>query len=216
MFNAQLKTEKCKLKFVFYVDNVGRKVYVSCDSNLHIHQTYKHSCYIYTRPTWLVQANGHLLSLKSCNRTENALRRLLSYPLFHRFIKIELKQLSQRSSCMVNVCYFLYWLTLNTFTRICCHTKSVTIIKNILILSLLLWACLSLGICCIVYLFKSQYHTFKLCDTFTLPICYHTRCLHWSVLTSSPNYQQQLYVYISFIFLKMYILLSWFSESNVK
>lgn len=98
MFNAQLKTEKCKLKFVFYVDNVGRKVYVSCDSNLHIHQTYKHSCYIYTRPTWLVQANGNLLSLKPCNRTENALRRLLSYPLFHRFIKIELKQLSQRSS----------------------------------------------------------------------------------------------------------------------
>lgn len=66
MFNAQLKTEKCKLKFVFYVDNVGRKVYVSCDSNPHIRQTYKHLCYNYARPICLVRANGSLLSLKYC------------------------------------------------------------------------------------------------------------------------------------------------------
>lgn len=60
-----LKKEKCKLKFVFYVGNVGRKVYVSCDSNLDIRQTYKHSCYNYTRPTYLVRAKESLLSLKS-------------------------------------------------------------------------------------------------------------------------------------------------------
>lgn len=92
--------------------------------------------------------------------------------------------------------------------------KVLTFVKKCL-LSSLLRVYLSLGIRRIVYLFKSQNQTFILCDTFTLPVLYYSWCRHWSVSIPFPN-QHQLYVYVLFIFLKRYNLLSWFSESNVK